>query len=247
MTVALLMLVVLVAFLVESTLGFGATVVTVTLGAFLMPIEALLAAFVPLNLALSAWLAARYRRHIDGSFLLRRVLPWMLVGLPLGLLALGRLDPVVARRIFGASVVVLAGLMLARAYRHHGEVVAARDVALARGPRALILLTGGFVHGLFATGGPAVVYVAGREVADKARFRATLSLLWLLLNAVLVGTYLLNGWIGPESARLTAWLAAPLVVGFVAGEWLHHRIAQETFHVAVFGALLVAGAVLLVQ
>ncbi|PKN56831.1 MAG: sulfite exporter TauE/SafE family protein [Deltaproteobacteria bacterium HGW-Deltaproteobacteria-14] len=242
MTDVLLMAVVLLAFTVEATLGFGATVVAVTLGAFLVPIDAMLAAFVPLNLVLSTWLAVRYRRHIAWAFLLRRILPWMALGLPFGLLALDHLDPEVARRVFGASVVLLSALELARLLRARPDD--APDAQIAPAPRALLLIAGGFVHGLFATGGPAVVYVAGREVDDKTRFRATLSVLWLILNAVLVIGYVSSGLVGADSAGTTLLLAAPLVAGLVVGEWLHHRIAPRTFQLAVFGALLVAGAIL---
>ena len=209
--------------------------------AFLLPVDAVLAAFVPLNLVLSSWLAVRYRHHIAWAFLLRRILPWMAVGLPFGMLALDHLDPDVARRIFGASVVLLATLELVRMLRPRP---APGGSELAPLPRALLLVGGGFVHGLFATGGPMVVYVAGREVEDKAPFRATLAVLWLGLNAVLVLGYVASGHIGAGSARTTGLLAGPLLGGLVLGEWLHHRIAPRAFRLAVFAALLVAGAVL---
>ncbi len=124
-TIGLLVLVVFLAFLVEAALGFGATVVAVALGAFLVPIPELLAAFVPLNIVLSAYLAVRYRRDIHWRLLMLRIVPLMVAGIPVGLLLLGW----------------------------------------------------GVVHGAFATGGPMAVFVSGRVLTDKGRFRSTLSTL----------------------------------------------------------------------
>ena len=59
-----------VAFAVEATVGFGSTVLVVTVGAQWLPLEELLAAFVPVSLVLSAVLLGRARRvvrHHDAS------------------------------------------------------------------------------------------------------------------------------------------------------------------------------------
>ena len=49
----------LVAFAVEGTLGFGSTVIAVSIGAQLVPLDELLPAFVPLNIVLSLSLLRR--------------------------------------------------------------------------------------------------------------------------------------------------------------------------------------------
>ena len=74
---------------------------------------------------------------------------------------------------FGVFVVGLATLQLARP---GGE--AARAPVAAR----LLLGLGGVAHGLFGTGGPMIVYVVRRRLADKRAFRATLAVLWFVLN-----------------------------------------------------------------
>ena len=53
---------------------------------------------------------------------------------------------------------------------------------------------GGFVHGLFGTGGPMIVYVVRRRLADKRAFRSTLAVLWLVLNIGLLSKFALAGW-----------------------------------------------------
>ena len=238
-----LALVVCAAFAVESALGFGATVITVSLGARLMPVASLLPAFVPLNLALSLYLAARHRGAIDRGLLGRRVLPLMLLGMPAGMLLIRRLSEAAARRVLGALVVSLALAQLARLARADGD-----EPAAPPGPAgAALLAAAGAVHGMFGAGGPLAVYVVGRALADKARFRATLSALWLALNAVLVAGYAADGAINRASLGVTAALAPALGLGLAAGEWLHGRVPERAFRVGVYAVLLAVGAALLAR
>ena len=55
------------------------------------------------------------------------------------------------------------------------------------------LALGGIAHGLFGTGGPMIVYVARRRLADKLAFRSTLAVLWLALNAALLTKFITTG------------------------------------------------------
>lgn len=103
------------------------------------------------------------------------------------------------------------------------------------------------MHGAFATGGPFVVYVTGRDLADKATFRATISTLWALLGMVLCATYALDGSLGASSLAASAVLALPAATGLVLGEWLHARAQAQTFRTALFGMLLVAGVLLAIR
>lgn len=238
MTTLVLAAIVCLAFVTEAALGFGATVVTVTLGAFIAPLDVLLPAFVPLNLLLSGYLLARHGRHVERRLLVRRIVPLMALGLPAGLWLFHGGSEALLRTAFGVFVVVLSA----------AELLAGRGAAprrpLAVGWQAVLLALAGVVHGAWATGGPLVVYVAGRELADKRVFRATLSALWLVMNAVLVVGYLVGGDLDAESLRLSGVLLAPLVLGIAAGEWVHGRVDAALFRRLVFGLLLAAGAAL---
>src|SRR5690625_5829455 len=79
-----LVLFVLLAYTVEAATGFGSIVIALSLGALVLPIDALLPVLVPLNLSMSGYLALRYRGHIHWPLLLRQVLPLMAVGTGLG-------------------------------------------------------------------------------------------------------------------------------------------------------------------
>ncbi|RYE94698.1 MAG: sulfite exporter TauE/SafE family protein, partial [Myxococcales bacterium] len=75
-----------VAFAVEATVGFGSTVLVVTIGAQWVPLDELLPAFVPVSLLLSAVLLGRARRVVPWRWLLVRVLPAVGAGMAAGML-----------------------------------------------------------------------------------------------------------------------------------------------------------------
>lgn len=239
---ALLFVIVFGAFSAEAVVGFGSTVLTVTLGAQLLDLDRLLPAFVPLNLVLSAYLVARHFRKVEVRLLVRRVLPSVGVGMAVGV-ALFRLfgGGKVLELVLATFVVGLASLEIFRLFRASSTAGAA---PLTKGPAIFILLLGGVVHGLFGSGGPMVVYFASREIRDKGTFRATLSALWLLLNAVLVGNYFSLGLLGRQTLEVTLTLFPALLLALVVGERLHRRLDERHFRPLVYGLLLFAGLAL---
>jgi uncharacterized membrane protein YfcA len=242
-----LMAIVLLAFTVEATLGFGATIVTVALGALVADVTTVLPAFVPLNVAMSAYLFARYARLSRFDLLLKLILPAMALGMPLGMLAFAHLDVVVLQKIFGAFVIVLACLELYRARARALTKDPGPDPILSTPVELGFLGLGGIVHGAFGTGGPMVVYVLGRRVTDKGEFRATLSLLWLVLNITLVVGYALNDKLTSSSLTTTLILAPALIVGLLLGERLHHKVPAGLFRNAVYIMLLAAGLLIVLR
>lgn len=240
-TLAALAVIVFAAFTVESAIGFGATVVTVALASFIAPIEAILPSFVPINMILSGYLTLRYRRDVDRRLLFRRIVPLMGLGLPIGVMLFRHLGSSRLKLAFGVLVALLSIVELRRA----------RTTAPGRAPGPLVggalLVAAGVIHGAFVTGGPLAVYVTGRELADKARFRATLSALWLSLNGALIVSYYLDGKLGRGSLGVSAALVLPLFAGMALGEQLHRRVPEERFRTLVFALLLAAGLLLVAR
>ena len=240
MVLALLAAIVSLAFLVEAAAGFGGTVVTVSLASQLLPVDDVLARFLPVNIVLSAYVVLRHRRHVARRLLFARILPWMGLGAVAGFLLARAASPVWLKIVFALFVIVLSTLELWSLVRRRPRASALRaPIAVAA------LLGAGVLHGLFACGGPLAVWVVGREVDDKAVFRATLSALWLVLNILLVTALTVDAKIGVVTLRESALLLPPLAVGIALGERVHARLSPERFRVAVFALLLVSAAILL--
>ncbi len=227
----------LLAFTTEGAIGFGGTVIAASIGAQLVPIDALLPAFVPLNLALSAYLLSRGFGAIQWRMLL------VDIALPVGIGAAGGLAlfhlPAKTELALGFGVFVagLAVLQLARP----------ADRPLARPWQLGLLVLGGIAHGLFGTGGPMIVYVVRRKLPDKRAFRSTLAVLWLTLNTALLVNFLALGLYEPGTLDIGIALAIVIVPGLFLGERIHHALDAARFERVVWILLLGAGTALAVR
>jgi uncharacterized membrane protein YfcA len=235
----LLALIVFASFLVEAAAGFGSMVVALTLGALWFSVNELLAWLVPVNLVLSAYLVARDWRSIRWRFLATRMVPLMALGLGLGtLVATQAAQTSWLKPTFGAFVMAVAAWQLRASTSTRPLPALGRITAL---------VGAGVIHGIFATGGPLAVFVAARELPEKAAFRGTLSMLWLVLNVLVMPRLVADGDVTTQTLSTSALMLVPLALGIGAGEWVHHRLAEEKFRRVVAGLLLVAGGVLLMQ
>ena len=102
----------------------------------------------------------------------------------------------------------------------------------------------GITHGLFASGGPLLVYALAGVNLDKARFRATLVVVWFCLNSALTFAFALDGSLAPALAHLGLYLPL-LALGVFAGERLHHRVDEQRFFRIIYAALAMVGAKLI--
>ncbi|HEY0881112.1 MAG TPA: sulfite exporter TauE/SafE family protein [Archangium sp.] len=235
--------IVFLSFLVEAATGFGSMVVALTLGALWFTVPELLGWLIPVNMVLSAYLVTRGRRDVQWRFLGTRMIPLMAVGLGVGTLVAAKANEASwLKAVFGVFVIGVAAWQLKTALRPSGD---ARPLP---GPARVAALFGaGVIHGIFATGGPLAVFVSARELPEKAAFRATLSTLWLALNTLVLPRLVLEGQVTVTTLQTSALMLLSLGAGIAAGEWIHHRIAEGGFRIAVAGLLLAAGCVLTVN
>jgi len=241
-TTAALLVLVAFAFTVETTLGFGATIVTVAIGSLLVPTESILHSFVPINLALSTVLAIRGRRDIAWRRLLRGVLPFVALGVPFGLAAAKVVDERLLKLILGAATLLLSLLQLAPKRKP------VEPAALSPWLEKPLLFAGGILHGAFGSGGPMVVYVLGRAIgAQKAIFRATLAVLWLVLNSMLLASFARAGHLTAATAQTSMLFAVAMLVGLLIGQRIHDRVDAKRFQVTVFAMLAIVGLVLVLK
>jgi uncharacterized membrane protein YfcA len=136
-------------------------------------------------------------------------------------------------------VFAIALFQLLRTVRANGG--APRATRPGPASAAGLLVSGGIVHGLYASGGPLIVLYASRAIPDKGAFRSTLSALWVVVNTALVAVHIAGGSINAATAKATAYLLPSLLLGIAAGEFLHDRIDERRFRLVVFALLVVAG------
>jgi hypothetical protein len=172
-------------------------------------------------------------RSIDGRELGRIVL-WTAAGMPVGALVLRHAAPGPVVMALGVVLVVNGALCLLPLR------LATPGTWRAVGPA--VLAAAGAVHGAFASGGMVLSVYAQHTLTDKERFRATLSIVWVLVNALLLAFMLLGGRIGAPALRLGAVGTLLAVPASMIGQRAASRVSQEHF-ARLVSALLIAGGI----
>ena len=154
-----------------------------------------------------SWLLAVYitiskRRDINFmKFLI--IFSCMIAGMPVGMYIFRNLDPSMLNKILAVFIIVVSVWQILAVSLKKEEV--AKPLSAAEWVVFIALLfLGGIVHGVFSSGGPLVVLYAKRQLQDKNQFRATLCLLWTVLNAILIATYFIEGSFTAETALRVA-------------------------------------------
>lgn len=248
----ILLFILFLGYVVQAAVGFGSTLIIVTLGSHVVPLTVLLPMLIPLDVAMTLSMVIQERAHIDRRALGRVILPLMGLGMALGMSLVPFGDWPALRQAFavfvvGLSLVELGGMARAGGLRAAEPPLSAPGDAPRSRWRWVFLLAGGVAHGIFATGGPLVVAWAGKALPDKRVFRATLTALWLVTSFILLGRYALSGHL---NAALIPGMAAgfvPMGLGMWVGNRLHHRVDPARFRLGVYVLLLGAGLALLLR
>lgn len=228
--------IVLAAFSVEATAGFGSMVIALTFGSHLYSIAELLPVLVPLNLLITLYMVTRHRGHVAGKLIAYRILPVMGAGVAIGLVLFTLLESAVLKRCFGAMIVVLSILELWKLWR--SVDMPARPWTFLN---TIYVHVAGIIHGIYATGGPLLVYSLGRTRLPKSSLRSTLAMIWVVFDVVLAVTFLIAGRLDATAAERMAMLSPLVIIAIAIGEWSHGRIPERPFRILVFTLLLGAG------
>ncbi len=225
---------------VETTLGFGSTLIALALGIHLLPLETLVPMLVVLGLLQSLWLVGRWFRHIDWKVLLLNILPLAAAGTAIGIFSREIAAENTLKAILGGFIIIVSLAELAVLFIRKtpsGELRWFFGLPL--------LIGGGIFHGLFATGGPPIVYYASRRLMTQQSFRATLSMLWLVLNTGLAITFLAGGQLDGNKAVMTAAVLPGLAAGVLLGSFI--RVKEFWFKGLTYLFLFFTGFILLIQ
>ncbi|MCH9688346.1 MAG: sulfite exporter TauE/SafE family protein [Deltaproteobacteria bacterium] len=235
--------IVFIAYAVQNAVGFGALLVCITLGSHLLDIRQIMTLAIPLSMLQSGFIVWRDRASIDARLLLRRIMPLMSVGLVLGFVVARDLRDTHLRVVFAGLVIVLAIYELWRLRPPSDEDTPPRPPPRLASVAAIF--GAGIAHGIYAAGGPLLVYAVGREGLDKHRFRATLSAVWVGLNTLLISGFVMEGRYTTDTGRDIVVLLAVLPFGLWIGDLIHQRVPERPFKITVF-ILLIAGAASLI-
>ena len=230
----LLGFVVLFTHFLEGITGFGCTVLALPFAILLVGTKQAVPVLLFLALLLAIYIVMIDRKHIVWKEFFRIVL-FVGLGLPVGMFTFAYFDENVLRWLLGAFMVVVAirgGLSCVKALN---------EDRLPKWVLKLMLVAGGFIHGVFSSGGPLVVIYARKALPDKTNFRATISMLWLSLNTVMLVQNAVSGRMTAEIWEIIAVCLPFLLLGAIAGNVAHRYINDRFFSQIVYSVLLVSG------
>jgi len=240
LTLFLLGCILILAHTAETILGFGSTLIALALGVYLLPLETLVPMLVIFGLLQSIWLVGRWHHYIHWRVLLVHILPLATAGMVIGIFSREIADENTLKTVLGGFIVVvsLAEMVLLFTKKAPGG-------QLRWYYRVPLLIGGGIFHGLFATGGPPILYYASRQFSAQETFRATLSMLWLMLNVGLIIGFLVGGQMDLAKLEMTAMVLPGLVIGIIVGSLI--RVKEFWFKALTYVLLFFSGLFLLIQ
>lgn len=224
-------LVVLLTNAVQTATGFGGTVIAMAPSLKLLGADVAKPLLSALSFLVGAAVTLRARKHIDWR-VFSRIAVCMVAGLFLGMALM--------RWISFESFLPFYGVFLI-AYALYRLISRKESKSVPLWAGVLIMLAAGVLQTLFLSGGALLVIYASAVLPDKERFRATISPVWVLLNAILLVQYVQKGMFTPEVLGIGAVSLLPLALGILLGNWLHGKISQKLFMTICFLLLLING------
>ncbi len=189
--------------------------------------------------------------QVIGVFTVPRSLAWCelapfvlggLVGIPLGVMLLPRLDADVFKFGLGVLLVIACPLMLFAAQLPR---VALRSPLLARAADAFAGVGGGVMGGLGGFTGVIPTLWCALRGLEKSAQRTVVQNFNLTTLAVTMAAYLASGAVTRPMWPLLPLVAAAVLAPSMIGARFYHRLSEQSFRRVVLGMLTAAGAVML--
>jgi uncharacterized membrane protein YfcA len=215
----------------------GLGVLTVACFANALPARESTGALLPLLLCGDVFGVAFFRKHASWSHLWR-LLPWVVLGVGAGSLALGRVSNQQVQRLIGGILLLMVGLHYWQRRRANPE---AAPVAHGWEVQALIGLLAGFTTMMANAAGPVMGIYLLAVGLPKLVFVGTTAWFFMLVNALKVPFSLSLGLINGASLHVDALLLPLMVPGALLGPVLLKRLNQKAFERMVL-VLTVAAA-----
>ncbi len=215
----------------QGLTGFGYSLFSLPLLAFLMPVSSAVPMLCLTSIFLNLIVFLKARKSLD----LKRILPLLVSGvvaLPAGIWLLKTADESALKIIIGV-IVTLSSIIYLSGFR----VVVRRE--------KLVMIPVGFLSGLLNgattfSGPPVILFFANQKVA-RHQFRASLAAYFLLLNIISVPAFIAGGLLTGETALNTLYLFPAVVLGVLLGIKLADAVSDERFRFLALIALGVLG------
>lgn len=231
----LLSLIAALSYFIESIFGFGGTVVFIGIAGLFFDFKELVYISMLVSCVSSATILAQSWRHFNMAHF-RRILAVAFPFLVLGTLMIS---------LMGSPWLLKGFAALLICYGLHGLLMP--DFRPPRSVKYAFVALGGFVQGVFTTGGPFVLMGYRREFADKTQLKATMAGFFLVCNLWRILQTNLTDGRAIEAIKSYGWIVLPVIGGVLAGHLLHLRLPEKVFQRCLLAGMLMIGCVLMLK
>ncbi|CAB3820474.1 hypothetical protein LMG26858_00167 [Achromobacter anxifer] len=227
--------VIFVAYVVFGMTGFGAAMVAVPVLVQFIPLQFAVPLVVLFDLACTALVGGSNWRRVS-LVELKRLFPWLLLGIGLGVTLLHNA---------GARwpLMLLGGFVLAVCIKGLRGTPSKAAAPLKTHWALPFGVFGGIFSALFGTGGPIYTIYLSRRLDALDQFRATISVVILLSGVIRAAAFGAAGlYSQPEILSAAAVLLPVSLIGLYAGSRLRTRVSADVLKRSIFLLLAIAGA-----
>lgn len=225
-----------VAYTIQGITGFAGNIFAMPIGTALLGLNSSVAILNAMGCFACGLLAFMNLKSVDWRelcIIIAGMIPFMLLGIWLDTL----IEVPMLLRIFGITIVIVGVYNLVK----HEERTLPKPVLW------LALALAGLIQGMFVSGGAFLVIYAIQRVPDKQRFRATLSMVWAILNLLYMVISYHAGYYTSDVLWVVLACIPISVAATVLGNRLQKALSQERFLKVTYVLLVVIGAVLLIR
>ena len=235
-TIIVALIVLFLAALTKSTLGFGEALVAMPLLTLILNVQTAAPVVGLLNVCISLIMLIKGWRHIDFRTTWRLTLA-ALISVPFGVWGLKQLPEIWMTMALGI-LLILTGLYNLT----NPKIKPLQGDYWAYGFGFVAGLTGG---AYLISGPPVIVYGTAKGWSPE-QFRATLQSFFFPVSLMIVISQAREGFWTIDALRLFALSIPVLVIAFMLGNVLNTRLKTADFERLVYVALVVLGAMLLI-
>lgn len=239
----LFLIVVLLSNVVQGITGFAGTILAMPPGLMLVGYDLAKPILNVLGLLSGVYVLFTHGKHVNWREV-KKIVLIMIIGIVAGIflktLFVGREQ--LLYKLLGIFVILLSIKGYYKLYNKKGEV----EEKVQRGTIPL-LISAGIAHGMFVCGGPLLIGYLSQKIKEKVSFRATISVVWIILNSIIMFDDIRVGLWNINSFKLLVLAIPSLIIGMFIGAKLYSKMSQELFMKITYVLLMISGVSLFIK
>lgn len=236
-TLIFILIIIFIATLVRSTLGFGESLIAVPLLLLFLPSEVAVPLSVMLSIVIALVVVIQDHKKIH-FYSAKWLIIYAIPGIPLGIAVL----------VYGSESLIKLGLgMLIILYSCYA-LFAKKAKTLAEDHKLWLVACGflsGILGGAYGLNGPPLVVYGNMRQWTAKHFRVTLQAYFLPISLISAIGYYAKGLITPEVNNYFLISLLTAVPAIFLGRYLNHQIKDGSFFKYVYWGLIIIGSILM--